>query len=484
MSRTHLLGAVSAAALACLSTGAFAQAPIQGGGSTLAEFDYFVEFQDFNNASPSAHFSNPMIPGSSQNANDLLYYPAGSGSGQTAFLNDDLTCDSNKVLGLQGAGGVVGACSGLPPTAANGNGLNFVDYGASDATLSATQISAWATSAYGQNYAGNLIQLPSMGVGVSFPIVDNGNLSKNGAVTLTDSDLCGIFSGKIQNWSQTSFAGKIPDNQIQVVYRSDGSGTSFLLLNHLSAVCTTKNSSFPANPMKAGAVAINVSTTFANVFLAPPDGAAPQSVPANFLGESGSSGIANYLAGTGGMAAPASAIAYLSPDFTTVDPNSNAVLANGNKSPLTVGAVLNPSNNTAYVPTEANIAAGLNAAKSGTSLKPPTTASGFANPVNLVPLIQTTKKGYSVVGYTTFDFAQCYSTVAVGNAIITFLKSDHYQGTGTYATVEINNGFVPLAKSGAKTFVAAIDSNILSNAKNFNDNIQNGTVCSGVTGRQ
>ena len=469
MFRTHLLGAVCTAALACVSTGAFAQAHIQGGGSTLAEFDYFVEFADFNNSGAGAVFMNP----SPATGNNVLYWPAGSGSGQTAFLNDDLTCDSNKVLGLNG-----GACSGLPPTA-NG-GTNFVDYGASDATLTSTQIAQWDNTgyAYGISQGGNLIQLPSMGVGVSFPIVDNGNLSANGAVTLTDNDLCGIFSGKLTNWNQTSFAGKIAANTIQVVYRADGSGTSFLLLNHLSAVCTTANSNFP---VASGKVAINVSTSFANVFLAPPNGAPAQPVPGNFLGESGSSGIANYLAGTGGMAAPTSAIAYLSPDFTTIDPNSNAVLANGSKSPLNVGAVLNGK--VSELPTEANIAAGLNSAKQGSALKPPTTAAGFADPTNLVPLIQTTKKGYPVVGYTTFDFAQCYANPAVGNAIITFLKSDHYQGTGTYATVEINNGFVPLAKSGAKTFVTAIDANILANTKNFNDNIQNGTVCANVPGR-
>ncbi len=483
-----MLGAASAVALACISTGAFAQqAPIQGGGSTLAEFDYFVEFANFNAAEPAngAIWMNPFING--QTSQDALYWPAGSGSGQAAFLNDDLTCDSNKVLNLTGAGGVVGACSNLPPTAPNGNGLNFVDYGASDATFSSTQIAQWASSTYGQSQAGNLIQLPSMGVGVSFPIVDNGNLQSNGFVTLTDSDLCGIFSGKIQNWNQTSFAGQIPDNQIQVIYRNDGSGTSFLFLNHLSAVCTTANSNFPS---LNGKVEINVSTTFTNVFTAPPNGAAPVAIPANFLGEKGSSGIANRLAGTDGSAPPVSATAYLTPDLTTIDPNSNATLTGGGKSPLNVGAVLGllknaqgkivPAN---LLPTEQNIATGLNNAKSGQFLKPPTSASGFANPNNLVPLIQTVKQGYPVIGYTTFDFAQCYHNPSVGNAIITFLKSDHYQGSGKYATVEINNGFVPLAKSGAKTFIAAIDANILSNTKNYNDNIQNGTVCAGVSGR-
>jgi hypothetical protein len=173
MSRTHLLGAVSAVALACLSGVAYAQestTAITGGGSTLAEFDYFTEFATFNasQAAGAATFANINAP----NANDTLYWPAGSGSGQSGFLNNDITCDANKVTGANGA-----ACSNTP------GGANSVDYGASDATLSASQISGWSTSIYGQSAAGNLIQLPSMGVGIAIPVV-NAKVKTNGGITL------------------------------------------------------------------------------------------------------------------------------------------------------------------------------------------------------------------------------------------------------------------------------------------------------------
>ena len=64
---------------------------------------------------------------------------------------------------------------------------NTVDYGASDATLSAAQISAWSTYQYGQAAAGNLIQLPSMGVGISIP-VQNSAITTNGGLILQDAD--------------------------------------------------------------------------------------------------------------------------------------------------------------------------------------------------------------------------------------------------------------------------------------------------------
>ena len=455
MSRTHLLGAVSAAALACLTTGAFAQestTAITGGGSTLAEFDYFNEFATFNASQPAsgAMFANPA-PATGQ---QVLYWPSGSGSGQAAFLNDDLSCDANKVTGANNK-----LCSGTVGGAAS------VSYGASDATLNTTQTAQWASSSVGPSAAGALIQLPSKGVGVAFPIV-NANFTANGQVALNDSDLCGIFSGKIADWSQTSAGSKLAPGAITVIYRSDGSGTSFLLLNHLAAVCTASNSNF--------SLPIVPSTTFLNAF---PGGVAPNG---NFVGQSGSQAVASYESSLLGTTV-SSAIAYLSPDFTTVDPNSNATLSNGQPSQLNVPSVLNGK--TAYLPNVANITLALNSAKVGMHLKPPTTQAGFQDPSSFVPLIQLASKGYPVIGYTTFDLAQCYASTTVANGIINFLKNDHYDSNGAYATSIANNGFVSIGRSGAKTFITVIKAGILSNSKKFNTNIENPTTCKGLVGR-
>ena len=129
----------------------------------------------------------------------------------------------------------------------------------------------------------------------------------------------------------------------------------------------------------------------------------------------------------------------------------------------------------------ANITSALNAPKLGTHLKPPTTAAAGANPDNYVPLIQTVKTGYPVVGYTTFDFAQCYNSAAVAKGIISYLKL--HSGNAAYTSIITNNGFVPVGKSGAKSFVAVINGAILANTKGWNDNIQNATACAGKTGR-
>jgi ABC-type phosphate transport system substrate-binding protein len=472
MSRYHLLGAASAVALACLSTGAFAQestTAITGGGSTLAEFDYFQEFSIFNaaQAAGAAIFDNTD---GATTADQSLYWASGSTAGQASFLQDQLSCDATKVLSTEVCGTVVG-------------GANSVDYGASDAVLSASQISGWATSAVGQSVAGDLIQLPSMGVGIAIPVV-NSKLVANGGITLTDNDLCGIFSGKITNWNQTSAYGTgkmagttLAAGAITVVYRSDGSGTSFLLLNHFSSACTTTNSNFkfPITP----------STTFTTVFTS-----AGATVPANFVGESGSQGVAGELSGLNG--AVTSAIGYISPDFTDLYySTTNAVLSNGAKSKLYVAAVKATGAGTAYTPTLANITSGLNhVTKVNTTLGGPTTAPATAaegaNPQNWVPLPIAVSTGYPIVGYTTFDFAQCYASAKIAAGIESFLKG-HYTATTSYATQMANNGFVTIAESGAKTFPLAILNHIVQNVGTtktaWNININNATTCKGKTGR-
>lgn len=466
MSRMHWLSAASAAVIACAAGQAFAQAPttVTGGGSTLAEFDYIAEFATYNAASPAALYQN-----TNPNGGTNTYWPSGSGTGQLSFINNDNTCNSSKVL----TG--TATCQG-------GGGANAVAYGASDATLSAAQINSWYGTngvtevPYGAAVSGNLIQIPSMGVGVSFPVV-NAKVKANGQVALNDNDLCKIFTGGFTNWNQTSAAAKLTAGTITVVFRSDSSGTSFLTLNHLATVCTG-----PSAP-PAG-VTLSATTNFASIFPTTQSGIFQKPIvisgvtyytPSNFVGQSGSSGIANYLSSLSGTTVT-SAIAYLTPDFTTIAPKSNAVLSNGAKSKLVVAGVINASNGIAYTPTTTNITTGLGNAATGQNLTPPAGAN-LANPTAYVPLIQTTKSGYPVVGYTTFDYAQCYKNANIGTSIHTF-TIDHYS-VAAYKTDQMNNGFIPLISTKAAGFYPVIANNILSNAGKQNLNIDNAVACKG-----
>jgi ABC-type phosphate transport system substrate-binding protein len=479
MSRFHLLAASCAAAL-CVAAPGHAQNYIQGGGAQSAQFDYFKELGLYNstvNPATAATFHNA----NGDNANDTLYWPSASGTGQSSFLKNENGCNYAKVVSNSTT------CS---PTTVGG--AYAVHYAASDATLTTTQISSWSTLAAGAAAAGHLIQIPSLGTAMSIPVV-NSKVTKNGATAahkavvggtvLTDADLCGIFSGKITNWNATS-AGSlalktkatVADGLITVVYRSDSAAATALLLTHLSAVCTATNSNFTL-PIVPG-------NTFVNVF---PGGVPPipaGSTTTNFLGVSGSGNVAATLNNATGGSGPVltSAIGYLSPDWTSVDPNSDDLLPNGSKSTLVVAALKNGS--LPYIPLVADITNALNHVKAGYGqfLTPPTTAAAGANPQNWGPVVEVTTVGYPIVGYTTFDFAQCYANPLITAGILSFL-TQHYNATSAYAPIIARNGLVAIGSSGAKAFAATISQAILTNVKKWNVNIGNATACKGLAGR-
>jgi ABC-type phosphate transport system substrate-binding protein len=475
MSRLSLLGGVSAAVLIAVSADA-AQPLITGGGSTSSAADYFVEFAAFNTAEGTTHpiFSNAQPSGSPYtppNADDNLFWPSGGTTGQNALLYNNLTCDAVGVLSPSSA---KPHCDD-PATVPAGTVLE-TDLGASDGTLVASQYTAWAngTSYTAENdkavvtvpaqqpIAGNLIELPSMGTGVTIPIVnpDVTTTSTSALIELQDADLCGIFSGAITNWSTIAKESynkgkKIAAGTIQVVYRYDGSGQTFILTEHLSAICPSLGT-YP--------ITFKATQTFATLFT---------TVPANFVPMSGSQNQASFLAGqavtnpvTGAsQTSTGSAIGYISPDYTFLNPNSNATLNNGVHSALLVAQLYNPTSKKYVLPSYTNIALGLTHVTSyDTTDGSPTGATApnsvaEAEAVNaFVPVPIAESEGYPLVGYTTFDLAQCYKNKTVGSALVVFV-GDHYN-TASYEKTEENNGFVPLKLTEAAGYTTAISTYI------------------------
>jgi ABC-type phosphate transport system substrate-binding protein len=361
-----------------------------------------------------------------------------------------------------------GACSNTP------GGANTVHYGASDAVLIASQEATWATNSYGQTLSGNLIQIPSVGDSVAIPVQDT-NVTKNGSVQFSDHDVCEIFSGGYTNFSQITDSNPAPAaGTIEVVYRADSSGTSFILTNHLgfnyngSYVCT------PGTDTPTG-FTFSATTKFATLFGAGNYSCNSTSglctitggpLAATSVGESGNAGVQTELESL------TQAVGYLSPDYTTIIPTSP------HPGTLVVAGIYNGKN--AILPTTTQIAAALLHGTTGdTNLKPPATATAGADPNTWVPLVGKVTAGYPIVGYSTFDLAQCYADPTVASGIIAFL-TDHYTNS-SYIAIQNDNGAVQIPKAGTAKFVEAITSHILSNAgsakKAWNTNIQNTTFC-------
>jgi hypothetical protein len=423
-----------------------AAATMNGGGGSLGGevlSGSAGEFALYNTTLPKAVFGT--------------FWAAGGGTAHKAFIYDDLTCDIDAVTGANG-----GACVGP-----DGGKNNTVDYALAEDTLTASQISSWATSSFGQAAAGNLIQIPAFGIAPAI-VVNDTNITKNGELELTDNDLCGIYSGLITDFSQiTDTTSKPAPGQFQLVYRTDANGLSFLLTNHLNAVCNTGNT-------QAG-VTFTATPTFAGVF----SGSINTWIP-NAIGEVGDAGVANYLSGLSDGAVP-QAIGYTSTGWTSLYPDSQTALSNGAHSELLVAALKNGG--AKFQPTYQNVAKGLLSPVAGTgeNLTPPANAEQGANPALWVPVTPEVATGYPIVGYTQFVLTQCYSSAAVGKGVVAFLK-DHY-GNKAYDTIQNANGFVTLKAVTGNGFLTAIEDNILANDNSWNTDIHDATVCSGLEGR-
>ena len=103
-----------------------------------------------------------------------------------------------------------------------------VDFGASDAPLKFEQLEK-----------DGLVQFPMVMGGV-VPVVNIDGVSP-GQMKLTGKLIADIYLGKISKWNDPQIAAvnpslKLPAQDITVVHRSDGSGTTFIFTNYLAKV--------------------------------------------------------------------------------------------------------------------------------------------------------------------------------------------------------------------------------------------------------
>jgi phosphate transport system substrate-binding protein len=104
-----------------------------------------------------------------------------------------------------------------------------VDFGATDGPMSDQQLSQAKTK---------ILHFPTV-LGAVVPTYNVPGVSE--ALNFTPETLAGIFLGKITNWHDPAIAGpnpgvKLPDTDIIVVHRSDGSGTTYIFVDYLSKI--------------------------------------------------------------------------------------------------------------------------------------------------------------------------------------------------------------------------------------------------------
>ena len=103
-----------------------------------------------------------------------------------------------------------------------------VDFGASDAAMSDAEIA---------KVTKGVVMIPATAGEIVFAY----NLPGVDKLNLPRTAIAGIYLGTVTKWNDPAIAKanpgtKLPDLPIQVAYRSDGSGTTFVFTQHLSAI--------------------------------------------------------------------------------------------------------------------------------------------------------------------------------------------------------------------------------------------------------
>jgi ABC-type phosphate transport system substrate-binding protein len=374
--------------LAALCSAQAAMADINGGGATLPQ--------------PLYQTNGVLTTGFA------AYIGVGSGNGKAAFLNNDYTKLKPGVTGIN------------------------VHWAGSDSKLSTTELSNYV-SAHGAAW-GPLIQVPSVATSVAIPF----NKAGTANVDLSVNQLCGVFSGRLNDWSQITGSGRT--GAINVVYRNESSGTTELFTRFLNAKCA-----------ETGTFAI--TTNFASSYSG--------GLPAGAVPAVSSQGVMDALNAAQGR------ITYMSPDYaaTTLaglsDATKVAKVAGVSPAPANVSAAIaavavpaaaNRSNPNAWVPVFA-------------ATTSPTDPSVVAYPTT----------GYPILGFTNLIFSQCYADGTQSTQVRDFFTRHYGANAATNNDAAITaNRFVPLPAA----WKTAVRSSFLTATSA--QNIGNTNVCNAI----
>ncbi|WP_153066240.1 PstS family phosphate ABC transporter substrate-binding protein [Xanthomonas arboricola] len=236
--RTSIMSPVSlatavAAALVVLATPAMAAENLYGGGATFPAQPYVGNA--YLTPNPDARLStnagntaggSSTVAGISAgsifatfsagaNSNKVSYCQTGSGTGKNTLAGTVAANQACNDFSVAPAG--LSAATATP------------DFIGTDAPYSTADYQAFLS---GSNAAARVgvVQIPTIAGAIA--------LSQSTATTalaLTSAQVCQIYSGQVSDWSLVSGSGAT--GPIKIVYRTDGSGTSFAFTSYLARTC-------------------------------------------------------------------------------------------------------------------------------------------------------------------------------------------------------------------------------------------------------
>lgn len=395
-------------------------------------------------------------------------------------------------------------------------------------TASGSTNVSYNTSSWGQP-----IQLPAFEVPVAIPVnlsftpnsqvKSGGNIVAGGAIQLSGAQLCAIFSGLVTDWSSSTTIPTLDQNgnlvsqpfyytnvgngigtaaqytttsaPIKVVYRSDGSGTSFILTNYLKAVCPLIDKNKTANYAAIFGATNLPSTSFGNLI----SNINNTTITGTWVGATGSGGVQSGVANT------SNSIGYVSGDFVkpyaiaSNAPNSASVQNEAQR----IAGVYVPTTTTTTSPTFIPpTPTAVNNAWGDAALTPPSTTStwgaynvyginyaatepthGGVAVAGLSVLPLTARTGaYPLSGTTFLYLYSCYGNNTNGQNLINFLNWFYQKPTANQApNILRNNSFSPLVS----TWQSRVQQGVLTAGSGVAIALASGGSkdgCTGVTG--
>ena len=211
--------------------------------STNAGLDAGLD--SFNNPYESIYVTADSIFGVFQNVSyTASYCQTGSGTGKRVLvganaLNADGDCRdySASPVGFSAPG------SQTDP-----------DFVGSDAPLTADDVTDFLNGPRANRQ--DLVQVPALGALIALPLNLGDDVFGNpiSRPNLSNAQVCDIFSGDATSWDQINPTW--PSQPINVVYRSDGSGTTFAFTQYLAANCNGSQVIFNTNEDFAAAAPV------------------------------------------------------------------------------------------------------------------------------------------------------------------------------------------------------------------------------------
>ena len=349
--------------------------------------------------------------------------------------------DANAKLVLNYTGGGSGA--GIANFYGASAGLETQMFSGTDAVLSSSERSAIAASSVGSNYT--VIPVISGPLAVVYRV---DGLKKGGvkaSLRLDGEVLCGIFSGQIKLWNDAKIkklnpgVTGLPAQKIQVVGRSDSSGTTYVFTSYLgkAASAAQKNCGMHSN-FAAGRPNFNDTVgTFAPTKTAPGTyfaGIRTANSADPIVGKAGNGGIAPFIKATN------LTISYVEWSYAKKYALSTAAIRTKSKNAAGSYAYLKPS--------AAGTVAAL--AKAAVTEDPINPTAAFVQPV-----YASGATSYPIVGYSWLMLYTDYSRVNKGQVqgLVSFLN--WALTTGQESTF-LYNGYVALPTSVRNTAIAEL----------------------------